>query len=235
MDDYLRAVEADGFAVVPGAVPAGAADRLAAAVEPLLAGLTRAQGGVRNVLGRVPAVRELAGSDLLRRWAEPVLGPDCVAVNATLFDKAAGRNWKVPYHQDVTIRVRARADLPGFGPWWEKDGVLHVWPPAEVVGRMLAVRVHLDDCGPDNGPLRVIPGSHRGGVLDSPQIDRLRDRGPEVPCLVGRGGLVVLRPLVLHASSPAGRPSRRRVLHVEYAAPDLPGGLEWFEAVGRDR
>ena len=156
MDDYQRAVEKDGFAVVPGVLPPDAADRLADAVEPLLVGLTRVQGGVRDVLGRVPAVRELAGSNLLRRWVEPILGADCVAVNATLFDKADGRNWKVPYHQDVTIRLRTRADVPGFGPWWEKAGVPHVWPPAAVIERMLAVRVHLDDCGPENGPLRVI-------------------------------------------------------------------------------
>jgi hypothetical protein len=231
MDDYRRAVEADGFAVVPDVVPLELVDHHAEAVEPLLVGLTRVQGGVRDVLGRVPAVRELAGSDLLRLWVEPILGPDCVAVNATLFDKADGRNWKVPYHQDVTVRLKERVEVPGYGPWWEKSGVPHVWPPAEVIGRMLAVRVHLDDCGPDNGPLRVIPGSHRSGILDSPQIDEIRDRGPEVACPVGRGGLVVMRPLLLHASSPAEQPQRRRVIHIEYAVPELPDGLEWYEAV----
>src|SRR5687768_13304234 len=114
MDEFLRAVDRDGFAVVPDALPADVVDRLAAAVEPLLAGLTRVQGGIRDVLGRVPAGRETAGSAAVRRWVEPVLGPGCVAVNGTLFDKADGRNWKVPYHQDITIRVRRRVDLPGF-------------------------------------------------------------------------------------------------------------------------
>jgi ectoine hydroxylase-related dioxygenase (phytanoyl-CoA dioxygenase family) len=231
MDEFLQAIDRDGFAVVTDALPPDVADRLAEAVEPLLAGLTRVQGGVRDALGRVPAVREAAGLAAVRRWVEAVLGPGCVAVNGTLFDKADGRNWKVPYHQDITIRVRERVEQPGFGPWWEKAGVPHVWPPAGVVERMLAVRVHLDDCGPDNGPLRVIPGSHRSGVLSSEAIDDWVARGPEVGCYVPRGGLLVMRPLLLHASSTAARPARRRVVHLDYAAPDLPGGLEWYEAV----
>ena len=230
MDDYLRAIERDGVALVPDAVPSDVLDVVAAATEPILAGLSRVQGGVRDMLA-VPAVRELARSPGVRRWVEPVLGPDCVAVNGTLFDKAAGRNWKVPFHQDVTIRVRQRREVPGFETWWEKGGVPHVWPPAAVVERMLAVRVHLDDCGPDNGPLRVIPGSHRAGVLTSDEIEWWKARVPEAACPAGRGGLVVMRPLLLHASSAAERPARRRVVHIDFAVPELPGGLEWWEVV----
>ena len=219
----------DGYAVVPDAVPADRVDRLAAVVEPLLADLGRVRGGVRDVLTH-PAVRELAASPHLRRLAEPHLGPACVAVNATLFDKAAGRNWKVPFHQDVTVRVKERRDVPGIDTWWEKDGVPHCWPPAAVLDGMLAVRLHLDDCGPANGPLRVLPGSHTSGVLTADDIAGWRERTPEVVCTVGRGGVVLLRPLLLHASSAAEVPARRRVLHVEYAAPELPGGLRWRDA-----
>jgi ectoine hydroxylase-related dioxygenase (phytanoyl-CoA dioxygenase family) len=220
---------ADGYAIVPDVLPDPAP--LAAAVEPLLADLGRVKGGVRDVLTH-PAVRTLAASHTLRRLVEPHLGVGCVAVNATLFDKAAGRNWKVPYHQDVTIRVKERRDVPGFETWWEKDGVPHCWPPAAVLERMLAVRLHLDDCGPANGPLRVLPGSHAAGVLSAADIDAWRQRVPEVVCTVDRGGAVLMRPLLLHASSAAEVPARRRVLHVEYAAAELPGGLRWWDAVG---
>ncbi|OWK35871.1 hypothetical protein FRUB_08434 [Fimbriiglobus ruber] len=235
MEDFLRAIEVNGYAIEPNAVPLDAIDRLRSAVEPLLAELTRVQGGVRDVLARVPAVREWAASSGARRWAEAILGPDCVAVNALLFDKADGRNWKVPYHQDVTVRFRRRIDLPGFGPWWEKAGVPHVWPPAAVVERVVALRVHLDDCGPENGPLRVLPGSHRTGVLSDEAIDAWKSRVPEVACHARAGDVLVMRPLLLHASSAAALPDRRRVIHVEYAALDLPGGLEWYEAVKADR
>ena len=162
-----------------------------------------------------------------------MLGAGCVAVNATLFDKTPGRNWKVPPHQDVTIRVRERRAVPGFDTWWEKAGVPHCWPPAAVLEGMLAVRLHLDDCGPANGPLRVLPGSHAAGVLDAAAIDAW-PRDGEVTCLAPRGGVVLMRPLLLHASSAAESPGRRRVLHVEYAAPALPGGLAWWDAVPGD-
>ncbi len=218
---------ADGYVVVPGVVPAADVDALTIAVEPLLAHLGRVKGGVRDVLTH-PVVRTLAASATLRQLVEPHLGAGCVAVNATLFDKAAGRNWKVPYHQDVTIRVRERRAVPGFETWWEKDGVPHCWPPASVLEGMLAVRLHLDDCGPANGPLRVLPGSHAAGVLAAAAIDDWRSRVPEVVCEVARGGVVLMRPLLLHASSAAVAPARRRVLHVEYAAAELPGGLMWW-------
>lgn len=231
--DVGSTVTTDGYAVIADAVPAAVVDALAVAADHLLAALPPGpRGGVRDLLTVMPAARDLARSPVLRRFVEPVLGPDCVAVGGLLFDKAAGRNWKVPYHQDTTVRVAAkRDDLPGFGPWWEKAGVPHVWPPAAVLERMLAVRVHLDDCGPDNGPLRVIPGSHRTGVLAADDIPGWRDRGTEVACVVGRGGVVLMRPLLLHASSTTATPSRRRVLHIEFAAAGaLPAGLEWWEA-----
>jgi ectoine hydroxylase-related dioxygenase (phytanoyl-CoA dioxygenase family) len=97
---------------------------------------------------------------------------------------------------------------------------------------MLTVRLHLDPCGPDNGPLRVLPGTHRCGRLNAGAIQALREEVPEVVCAVGAGDAVLMRPLLLHASSAAQAPSRRRVLHIEWANRSLPGGLEWFERIG---
>jgi ectoine hydroxylase-related dioxygenase (phytanoyl-CoA dioxygenase family) len=96
---------------------------------------------------------------------------------------------------------------------------------------MIAVRVHLDDCGSDNGPLRVLPGSHRFGWLDD-QLDAWKSRVKEVVCTVGAGGVVTMCPLTLHASGPSASASHRRVIHIEYAAADLPAGLEWNNRVG---
>jgi ectoine hydroxylase-related dioxygenase (phytanoyl-CoA dioxygenase family) len=95
---------------------------------------------------------------------------------------------------------------------------------------MLAVRVHLDDCGPDNGPLRVLAGSHRFGRFNAPSPEK-RDGLEEVVCTVGAGGVVLMRPLILHASSAATTPKHRRVIHIEYAATPLPGGLEWHNVL----
>jgi len=133
----------------------------------------------------------------------------------------------VAWHQDLTIAVRQAAEAPGFGPWSEKAGIPHVQPPPRVLERMLTVRVHLDDCGRDNGPVQVIPGSHAHGRLAADEIARWRDGREPVLCTSPRGGALVMRPLILHASSPATRPGHRRVVHLEFASDELSHGLEW--------
>ena len=118
-------------------------------------------------------------------------------------------------------------DVPGFGPWSVKHAVVHVQPPREVLEAMLTVRLHLDECGEDNGPLRVVVGSQARGIIPPSQIECAVRDGWIRTCLVPRGGALLMRPLLLHASSPARRPTHRRVLHLEYACGDLPHGLRW--------
>jgi ectoine hydroxylase-related dioxygenase (phytanoyl-CoA dioxygenase family) len=144
-----------------------------------------------------------------------------------LFDKTPDANWKVAWHQDLTIAVRERIDVPGYGPWSVKGGVVHVQPPTAVLEQMLAVRVHVDACGPENGPLRVLPGSHREGRLSQSEVDLRVKEGEPVRCAIARGGVLAFRPLLLHSSSQAAEPARRRVVHFEFAAAELSGGLAW--------
>lgn len=230
-ESYLRAIERDGFAVVPGIAAPDAVDRLLDALAEVDTSAAIARRGsvhaVRNLLQAVPRVRGLARSPAVRALVEPVLGAGCFVVRGILFDKTPEANWKVAWHQDLTIAVREPREAPGFGPWSEKAGIAHVQPPAEVLERMLTVRVHLDECGPENGPVQVIPGSHRAGRLAPGEIDRWRERATAVACTSPRGGALVMRPLILHASSPSTLPAHRRVVHLEFAADGLPHGLEW--------
>ena len=226
--ELAATIARDGWAVTPPLSPQLEVDALVAAVAPLAAD---ARGGVRNLLDSAPAVRALATSPAVRSVAEAVLGPGCFAVRALLFDKTPDANWKVTWHQDLTIAVRARANVTGYGPWSEKAGVPHVQPPAELLERMLAVRVHLDDCGADNGPVRVISGSHRVGRLSGTAIDAWRGGAEAVDCVAERGAILAFRPLILHASSPATAPAHRRVVHLEFAAEALDPPLEWHAQV----
>ncbi len=220
-----------GFAVVHEALDPHQIDWLLTAVQGLSdAVMETGRGGARALFERVPEIRNLARHKSVRGAAAAALGPNCFPVRALLFDKTPAANWKVTWHQDLTIAVRARRDVEGYGPWSSKAGIPHVQPPISVLERMVALRVHLDDCGPDNGPLRVLPGSHRAGLLRASEIDGWRQRVAEVSCIVMRGGLVVMRPLLLHASSPAKSPGHRRVVHIEYAAAELADGLKWYEA-----
>lgn len=230
-NNLRQALDADGFALVDDIVPSGSLDRVVQAVTAVdHEGIVERRGSVhaiRNLLGAVPAVRELARSPEVRSLVEDVLGPEAFAVRGILFDKTPAANWKVTWHQDLTIAVREPRDVPGFGPWSEKAGIPHVQPPTHVLERMLTVRVHLDDCGMENGPVQVIPGSHAFGRIRADAVSDWRAGRDPVFCTTARGGVLLMRPLILHASSPATVPGHRRVVHLEFAADDLPTGLEW--------
>ena len=133
------------------------------------------------------------------------------------------------WHQDLTIAVRETASAADYGPWSVKAGIVHVQPPIAVLERMIAVRIHLDDCASENGPVRVLAGSHRLGRLSTRSIADAPTHHREVTCALRRGGLLAMRPLLLHASSAAVAAGRRRVLHIEFAACELAPGVEWFE------
>lgn len=232
--DFATRLERDGFAIIPGVIDAATIESLKDAID--RAGEreeVRRRGGIwgiHNLLDIIPATRELARSPELRSIVSAVLGEECFAVRGTLFDKNPDANWSLFWHQDSIITVKDRLDAPGYSCWSRKASVWHVQPPFEVFERMLAVRVHLDDSFADNGPLRVLPGSHRHGWVDG-ELDLWKRDVREVVCEVGAGGLVLMRPLLLHASSASDNPSHRRVLQIEYAVGDLSGGLEWHDRI----
>lgn len=174
----------------------------------------------------------------LRSWLEPggpignvahsALGAEARPVRAILFDKSEGANWSLAWHQDRTICVRGRVAVDGFGPWSVKGGLHHVAPPFDLLARMVTLRVHLDDVPADNAPLLIAPGSHRHGRVPVHDIERVVARCGTVACLARAGDVWAYATPILHASEAALRPTRRRVLQVDYSADSLPGGLAWL-------
>ena len=230
MSELLASLERDGFARVDQLVGPRLVEDLIAWCEatPTDASAVARRGAIfarRNLLDE-PTIRALADHADVRRVVEAILSPAAFAVRAILFDKTPDANWTVPWHQDRSIAVEAKIDTPGFGPWSEKAGVVHVQPPADVLRSMVTVRVHLDPCDEDNGPLRVVPGTHRA-LLNASEVDAIVASHGEVRCCVSDGGAVIMRPLILHASSPARAARHRRTIHIEYAHADLPTGLRW--------
>jgi len=176
---------------------------------------------------RIPAVAEMAREERLYAIAREVLGNGAFPFRATLFDKSPTSNWLVVWHQDTALPLRERRDTPGWGPWSVKDGVNYAHAPASALEQVVALRIHLDDSTSENGPLRVLPGTHIRGVLTDKEIHELAGQTAPVDCLVPRGGVLLMRPLVLHASSKSQSELPRRVLHIEYAATaKLGDGLE---------
>lgn len=212
----------DGYAILP--TPASAS-LLAALRDRFAAPSSDRRGGVRNAL-EVPEV--CAAVNELRPLACRLGGTAGMrCVRGIVFDKTPASNWKVSWHQDRSIAVAERLEVPGFGPWSRKAGVEHVQPPAAVLEGMVTLRLHLDPCGDENGPLRVLPGTHKHGILDDAGPESLRARLPEVALTCAAGDVVAMRPLLVHASSAATRPTRRRVVHLEFSLDVLPAPLAW--------
>jgi ectoine hydroxylase-related dioxygenase (phytanoyl-CoA dioxygenase family) len=224
----------NGFAVLPSIVDASILFDLTNALERLpLTSAVRLKRkrpfGIRNLLEVVPLTRHFAQSELILSFARFVLGENAKLVRALFFDKSPQANWKVTWHQDLTIAVAKRIDIKGFGPWTTKAGVTHVQPPIAVLERMLALRIHLDECDSSNGALRVMPGSHRLGRLSHEAISECIEKESPVVCEVQRGGILLMKPLLLHSSSVSVKPFHRRVIHFELSASELPEGLSWYE------
>lgn len=164
---------------------------------------------------------------ILNEIAGRLSGTPARLVRILTFEKTATANWFVPWHQDRTIVVGERDDHPGFRNWTRRSGYWQVEPPIEVLERMVTLRVHLDECGAGDGPLEVLPGTHAFGRLGRGDIgSAAATLAPQV-CLADPGDILAMSPLTVHRSRRARSPSRRRVVHLEYAACDLPGLMMW--------
>ncbi len=218
-----------GFVIIPAILPPATVGKLVEEIDDALqARASHSTHAMRHLIEVVPAVRKVAEEATIRALVESVLGPRAFVVRSVFFDKTPDANWKVAWHQDLTIAVRQKIEVAGFKAWTVKDGVAHVQPPVELLEQMLTLRLHLDNCGPANGPLQVLPASHKSGRLNARQITEWRDRQPAEICSVPCGGALLMRPMLLHASSPATEPKHRRVVHLEFTASPLPSGLQWL-------
>jgi ectoine hydroxylase-related dioxygenase (phytanoyl-CoA dioxygenase family) len=207
-------IEKHGYAIKPKVIAAEEIARLLKKIA--AAGMPRSRAGIRHAL-KNSDVAELARDSRLLGIAQSVLGPDALPFRATLFDKSPAANWLVVWHQDTALPLRERRETPGWGPWSVKDGVIYAHAPASALSQVLALRVHLDDSMKANGPLRVLDGTHTFGVLTDEQLHELSVRVAPVDCLVQAGGVLAIRPLIVHASSKSQTEEPRRVLHIEYA------------------
>ena len=196
-------------------------------IEEMRSALGEMEDAGRRLALDGPAVATLLTLPAVRQLLDARLGGGWFAVRAIFFDKSREANWRVPWHQDLMIAVRERLEAPGFGAWSMKDGVPHVLPPAEILAGMLTLRLSLDDCDAGNGALRVIPGTHAMGRVADGDIAALREARGEVLCEMKAGDALLMRPLLLHASSRTADQRRRRVLHVEFAREELPAPLNW--------
>jgi ectoine hydroxylase-related dioxygenase (phytanoyl-CoA dioxygenase family) len=184
---------------------------------------------IRQFMREVPAVADIIFGSRLREIIDQLFGDDYFVVKSIYFDKPATSNWFVSYHQDLTISVDRRLEVEGYGAWTRKNDQFSVQPPVNVLEDNFTVRIHLDDTTGENGALKVIARSHVKGIYRPEMIDWSREH--EQSCNVMRGGIMIMRPLLLHSSGRTVNQSNRRVIHIEFSRKLLPGGLNWAEHV----
>lgn len=198
-----------------------------ARLEAAISKLDTGEAGVR-IHGLKPLAPLLVTGGCIGAVAASVLGRDARPVRAVLFNKSAEANWSLAWHQDRTICVKERREAPGFGPWTVKSGLLHVAPPFDLLSRMVTLRAHLDDVPAGNAPLLIAPGSHTFGRIAIDDIETVVSQCGTATCLAEAGDVWLYATPILHASERATAPTTRRVLQVDYAAEQLPAGLEWL-------
>lgn len=183
---------------------------------------------IRNFMQEVPQAAPLLWTPTMNSFIDNLLGSNYQNIKAIYFDKPPQSNWLVNWHQDTTISVDREATIEGFGPWTRKHTLPAVQPTREILENIYTLRLHLDECTPEKGALSVLPGSHSQGILSAEQIHQ-SDMSLALSCPVAQGAIMVMRPLLLHASAKNTGSQHRRVLHLEFASCALPGGLQWRE------
>jgi ectoine hydroxylase-related dioxygenase (phytanoyl-CoA dioxygenase family) len=221
-----RQFEENGYVIVPPALEENACDALLTQIT----GASGTRAGTRNLLSK-DWCQQLAHSLKQHRTIAKLLPLKPAAVQCTFFVKSPDKNWMVKFHQDLSIPVKEKINQPECTRWSEKEGTLFLQAPGSILRNLVAVRVHLDDCTSRNGSLRVVPGSHHLGHITEKEIAAERQRLGEVACAAKKGSVLLMRPLLLHASSKATVSSYRRVLHFLFGPSSLPFGLEWHQAI----
>jgi len=182
---------------------------------------------IRQFFKELPDIVPHVFNSKLRHVISTLFGKGYFVVKSIYFDKPSLSNWFVAYHQDLTISVDKKHDIEGFVNWTVKQGQYAVQPPVEVLESNFTIRIHLDDTDEYNGALKIIAGSHRHGIIKQKDFNYTAEK--EITCAVKKGGIMIMKPLLLHASGRTVNNKRRRVIHIEFSKAVLPEPLGWGE------
>jgi ectoine hydroxylase-related dioxygenase (phytanoyl-CoA dioxygenase family) len=182
---------------------------------------------IRQFLKEIPQVKSIIFNNYLNSIINNLFGEDYFVVKSIYFDKPEQSNWFVAWHQDLTISVNNKQDLPGYSSWTVKHNQYAVQPPVEILEDNFTIRIHLDNTNANNGALKVIPKSHLKKIYRPENIDWITEKS--TTCSVEKGGIMIMRPLLIHASERTTNNERRRVIHVEFSRAKLTEKMNWSE------
>ncbi|MBL7705286.1 MAG: phytanoyl-CoA dioxygenase family protein [Taibaiella sp.] len=229
---YNTALKEKGFTIIEGIYNNGEIAAMIAAIDRADRGKDTFRSSadlfaIRQLFKEIPALKPLVFNAYLQQLVHDFFGPGYFIVKSIYFDKPEQSNWYVAYHQDLTIAVAEKIQLEHFGPWTVKQNQYAVQPPVALLERNFTIRIHLDDTDAGNGALKVIEASHLKKVYRPETIDYAAEH--ETVCPVAKGGIMIMKPLLLHSSGRSTSGRRRRVIHIEFSDQALPAGLTWAE------
>lgn len=184
---------------------------------------------IRQFLKEIPEVKDLIFNENVKEIIKEIFGDKYFVVKSIYFDKPEKSNWYVAYHQDLTISVDKKVQLENFGPWTTKQNQFAVQPPLDILENIFTIRIHLDDTDENNGALKVVPKSHSKAIYRPETINWNVET--ENICNVENGGLMIMKPLLLHGSNRTTNGKKRRVIHIEFSNKELPKVLNWSEKI----
>jgi ectoine hydroxylase-related dioxygenase (phytanoyl-CoA dioxygenase family) len=228
---YKNDIESNGFAIMNGIYTQDQIRSMIAIInsanqDHFVFRKTKDLFAIRNFLQAIPSIHKVLWNENVHQLINTLFGKDYFVIKSIYFDKPGESNWFVPFHQDLTISVNEKTDIPGYTAWTSKQGQIAVQPPESIHKNIYTLRIHLDDCDEQNGALRVIPGSHKNGVQRARAIPL---ENTAAICDVKKGGVMIMKPLLMHASSRSTSNQQRRVIHIEFANVRLPQNLQWRE------
>lgn len=182
---------------------------------------------IRQLLKEIPELLPFIFNHRLKHIINEMPGKGYFPVKSIYFDKPGESNWFVAYHQDLTISVAEKKETEEFNQWTVKHGQFAVQPPLGLLENIFTIRIHLDETNEYNGALKVINGSHSKGIYRPETIGW--DNEKESVCDVPKGGVMIMKPLLLHSSGRTTNNTQRRVIHIEFSNRELPNGLQWSE------
>lgn len=181
----------------------------------------------RKLLAHIPELKNVLFNKNLISIIK-TMNDKAFLAKAIYFNKSSDVNWYVTWHQDMAINLIGKKEVEGFTGWTQKEGLISALPPIEINKNSFSIRIHLDDTDYQNGALKTLPGSHGKRFTDE-EIKLISTNSAPALIEMVAGGVHLMKPLLLHASSKSKNQKSRRVIHLEFSSLNLPEGLEWAE------
>ena len=230
---HINEINSEGFAIIDNVYSENEIEKIISEIEKVTetenSTFRKSQDlfAIRQFHKEIPETLNFIFNQNLRKIIKLNFGENYFITKSIYFDKPEKSNWFVAYHQDLTISVDRKVEIENYENWTTKQNQFAVQPPKEILEQNFTIRIHIDKTTKENGALKVLNKSHRKGIVRTENVEL--ENEIETICEVDKGGIMIMKPLIFHASNKTTNNERRRVIHIEFSNQKLPNELEWSE------